>query len=211
MLCVDAQRSDRLNGCLCDWRRQDCLQRWMSAGCVYIFASVHSQPRSGIRLVHPDGVRPASQVNLQPHRRAACTMMRRSIDAISVLSDDLADYDIISDGQRSLESSITDLGGTGCGQKLREPPSTEEAKDIFRTAGSSADEIQDYVQRSLGGTRLKEGVARVYVDGFWDKLQTRCVSCEVRRCMHDSSPSTINATETSCSCVKPNCHYPACT
>ena len=118
-------------------------------------------------------------------------MMRRSIDAISVLSDDLAEYDIISDGQRSLESSITDLSGTDFGQKLREPPSTEEAKDIFRTAGSSADEIQDYVQTSLGGTRLKEAVARVYVDGFWDKLQTRCVSCEryVDACMtHHRQP-----------------------
>lgn len=105
--------------------------------------------------------------------------MRRSIDAVSVLSDDLADYDIISDGQRSLESSITDLGpGYGeQGERIREPSPSQEAKELFRTAGSSAEEIQDYVQRALGGPtggrRIKEGVARVYVDGFWDRLQTR--------------------------------------
>ena len=37
--------------------------------------------------------------------------MRRSIDSASVLSnDDMSEYDIISDGQQSLESSIADLG-----------------------------------------------------------------------------------------------------
>ena len=101
-------------------------------------------------------------------------MMRRSLDAVSVLSDDLAEYDIISDGQRSLESSITDLGpGYGHSDRLREPPSSQAARVAFRTAGSSAEEIQEYVQRSLGGRRVKEGVIRVYVDGFWDRLQTR--------------------------------------
>ncbi|KAI0792086.1 hypothetical protein C8Q75DRAFT_618955 [Abortiporus biennis] len=106
--------------------------------------------------------------------------LRRSIDASSVLSiDDLADYDIISsDGQRSLESSIADLGHVErTAADIYEPPPSQEAREKFVTPGFSIDDIQTYVQKTIGANdislRRMEGsddhrTVRVYVDGIFD-------------------------------------------
>ncbi|KAM5532367.1 hypothetical protein V8D89_013961 [Ganoderma adspersum] len=104
--------------------------------------------------------------------------MRRSLDALSVLStDDLADYDVISDGPRSLESSIADLG-----PPLRfaggEPAPLPSAREKFDTVALSAEEIQAYVQRSLnaslaGGRGDDARTWRVYVDGVFGPLTPR--------------------------------------
>ena len=109
--------------------------------------------------------------------------MRRSLDALSVLSaDDLADYDIISDGPRSLESSIADLGAArGCGG---EPPPPPAARERFGdVVALSTEDIQTYVQRSLGAGRAGGGgkadearVWRVYVDGVFGPLTPRCAA-----------------------------------
>ncbi|KAI0763816.1 hypothetical protein BD413DRAFT_580328 [Trametes elegans] len=101
--------------------------------------------------------------------------MRRSLDALSVLStDDLADYDVISDGPRSLESSIADLG-----QPSRfaggEPAPLPSAREKFDTVGLSAEEIQAHVQRSLGGQVSEARTWRVYVDGIFGPLTPRDV------------------------------------
>ncbi|KAH9852147.1 hypothetical protein C2E23DRAFT_779749 [Lenzites betulinus] len=105
--------------------------------------------------------------------------MRRSTDALSVLStDDLADYDVISDGPRSLESSIADLG-----QAPRfaggEPAPLPSAKEKFDTVGLTAEEIQAHVQRSIGappGARGDETRTwRVYVDGVFGPLTPKDV------------------------------------
>lgn len=106
--------------------------------------------------------------------------MRRSLDALSVLStDDLADYDVISDGPRSLESSIADLG-----PPLRfaggEPAPLPSAREKFDTVALTAEEIQAYVQRSLnaslaGGRGDDARTWRIYVDGVFGPLTPRCV------------------------------------
>ncbi|KAI8996546.1 hypothetical protein BD414DRAFT_478352 [Trametes punicea] len=105
--------------------------------------------------------------------------MRRSLDALSVLStDDLADYDVISDGPRSLESSIADLGQA---PKFAggEPAPLPSAREKFDTVGLTAEDIQAYVQRSLGaswGARADEPRTwRVYVDGVFGPLTPRDV------------------------------------
>ena len=78
--------------------------------------------------------------------------MRRSLDALSVLSaDDLADYDVISDGPRSMESSIADLGAPPrfAGS---EPAPLPSAREKFDTVTLTAEAIQAYVQRSLNAS-----------------------------------------------------------
>jgi len=95
---------------------------------------------------------------------------RRSIDASSVLSaDDLSEYDMMSDGQRSLESSIADLMERAY-EDIREPPPSDAAKQQFLTPTFSAEDIQVYVQRFTGGTSLArpDKTIRVYVDGLFD-------------------------------------------
>ena len=108
--------------------------------------------------------------------------MRRSLDALSVLStDDLADYDVISDGPRSLESSIADLGPPGPGG---EPVPLPSAREKFDTVALTAEEIQAYVQRSLnassaGGRADVVRTWRVYVDGVFGPLTPRCVESPI--------------------------------
>lgn len=100
--------------------------------------------------------------------------MRNSIDISSVLSsDDLADYDIISEGHRSLDSSIADLGLMD--RDIHEPPPSQAARDKFFTPSLSADDIQAHVQRAVGANginlMLREDSPRtvkVYVDGKFD-------------------------------------------
>ncbi|KAH9935052.1 hypothetical protein B0H21DRAFT_834697 [Amylocystis lapponica] len=111
-------------------------------------------------------------------------MMRpRSLDVSSVLSnDDLAEYDIISDGPRSLESSIADLGHVNAtAADMHEPPPSQAARDKFDTVAISADDIQAYVKRAAPATadhfrRSADGdqrAVRVYVDGVFDPFQAR--------------------------------------
>lgn len=113
--------------------------------------------------------------------------MMRSIDAVSTLSsDDLADYDIISDsGIRSLESSIADLGFQDrplASGEPSEPPPSQKARTTFGTPGFSAEDIQSYVERALGssgsgtirGNALAKPV-RVYVDGLFDGFNVASV------------------------------------
>ena len=104
------------------------------------------------------------------------------MDASSVLStDDLADYDVISDGPRSLESSIADLGlAEKPATEIQEPPPTQMARENFYTPTLSVEDIQDYVKRAIAaagagfrehGTEEDETglrVVRVYVDGKFD-------------------------------------------
>ncbi|KAK7060907.1 hypothetical protein VNI00_000640 [Paramarasmius palmivorus] len=105
------------------------------------------------------------------------------MDASSVLSDDLSDYDVISDpGHRSLDSSIADmLPGT-----ITEPPPTQEAQEKFATVRLTAQEIQNNTRTALGiSTPIHTGngtiksrrqslstdqhrTKRIYVDGIYD-------------------------------------------
>ena len=86
-------------------------------------------------------------------------------------ADDLADYDIISEGPRSLESSITDLP-----TDVPEPAPLPAAKDKFDTVCLTADEIQKYVRKALEGRSpaaieySEHRHTRVYVDGIFDGL-----------------------------------------
>lgn len=156
-----------------------------------------------------------------------------SLSTSQTLSDDLADYDVISEGgSRSLESSIADLNSYDPSEELEFPsnphtrnpsnggshavPSTAQntirckdrdsgpnslssklsprrnnwepeplqpAKDRFETARLTADQIQDYVRKSLEESHSlppiyghgqvlveKMGTVRVYVDGLFDGL-----------------------------------------
>lgn len=98
--------------------------------------------------------------------------MRRSTDVLSVLStDDLADYDVISDGPRSMESSIADLGQA---PKYAggEPAPLPSAREKFGTVGLTAEDIQAHVQRSLGA-QPDARTWRVYVDGVFGPLTPR--------------------------------------
>ncbi|CCL99664.1 uncharacterized protein FIBRA_01685 [Fibroporia radiculosa] len=108
--------------------------------------------------------------------------MRRSLDGSSVLSsDDLSDYDVISDGHQSLESSIADLSHVGTdGADIREPSPSRPARDRFDTVGLSPADIQAYVRRALppdAGARYAADAdsrtVRVYVDGVFDPFQAR--------------------------------------
>lgn len=107
--------------------------------------------------------------------------MRRSIDSSSVLSnDDMSEYDIISDGQQSLESSIADLGLVDKSiAAIHEPAPTKEAEQHFGTPAFAAEDIQSYVRTAIGVVdkartrRLSDfgrRVLRVYVDGLFDPL-----------------------------------------
>ncbi|KAI0331441.1 hypothetical protein GY45DRAFT_1322238 [Cubamyces sp. BRFM 1775] len=103
--------------------------------------------------------------------------MRRSLDALSVLStDDLADYDVISDGPRSLESSIADLGQVPR-YSGSEPPPLPSAREKFDTVGLTAEEIQAHVRRSIGAASRGDEARtwRVYVDGVFGPLTPRDV------------------------------------
>jgi len=156
-----------------------------------------------------------------------------SLSTSQTLSDDLADYDVISEGgSRSLESSIADLNAYDPSEELEfpsdphtpnsinggshivpltaqntlrckdrdlgsipsnlglpprrnnwEPEPLQPAKDRFETARLAADQIQDYVRRSLEESHSlphiyehgrvlveKMGTVRVYVDGLFDGL-----------------------------------------
>ncbi|KIP10006.1 hypothetical protein PHLGIDRAFT_28695 [Phlebiopsis gigantea 11061_1 CR5-6] len=99
--------------------------------------------------------------------------MRRSIDASSVFSnDDYAEYDFVSEGHRSLESSIADLSlGEDRTLDITEPPPSQTAKAVFGTPSLSAEDIQAYVHNVLGSElRTHSGTVRVYVDGLFDPL-----------------------------------------
>ena len=116
-------------------------------------------------------------------------IMMRSMDALSTLSsDDLADYDIISDGIRSLESSVADIGSpnkalTSGAVSASEPPPSQKAETTFGTPAFSPENIQSYVERALGssgGTGTVRGNAvikpvRVYVDGPFDGFNVASV------------------------------------
>ncbi|OSD03080.1 hypothetical protein PYCCODRAFT_1451939 [Trametes coccinea BRFM310] len=104
--------------------------------------------------------------------------MRRSLDALSVFStDDLADYDVISDGPRSLESSIADLGQAPLRSAGSEPAPLPSAREKFDTVALTAEDIQAYVRRSLGSSASGRGdearTWRVYVDGVFGPLTPR--------------------------------------
>lgn len=101
------------------------------------------------------------------------------MDASSLLSaDDLSEYDMISEGQLSLESSIADLGLVDGKHEdvVREPSSTDAAKQQFLTPSFSAEDIQSYVQRSLvGGCLVRpDKTVRIYVDGVYDPFNVSC-------------------------------------
>ncbi|OSX64269.1 hypothetical protein POSPLADRAFT_1137734 [Postia placenta MAD-698-R-SB12] len=92
--------------------------------------------------------------------------------------DDLSDYDVISDGHRSLESSIADLSHVDVeAADIHEPPPPPAARDRFDTVSLSADDIQKYVRKavpSIPGRRWSgDGTVRVYVDGIFDPFQAR--------------------------------------
>ena len=104
--------------------------------------------------------------------------MRRSIDSASVLSnDDMSEYDIISDGQQSLESSIADLGlADKAPAAIYEPAPTSAAENLFGTPTLTAGNIQAYVRANVNvdptAARQSEvgsrRPVRVYVDGLFD-------------------------------------------
>ncbi|KZT65612.1 hypothetical protein DAEQUDRAFT_746933 [Daedalea quercina L-15889] len=96
--------------------------------------------------------------------------------------DDLSDYDVISDGHQSLESSIADLGHVAGGAAtIREPAPLQPAQERFDTIALSADDIQSYVQKAVPASssafkRTADGelrTVRLYVDGVFDPFQAR--------------------------------------
>lgn len=123
-------------------------------------------------------MQPIARPHIPTLPSAPIMTMRRSLDVLSVLStDDLADYDVISDGPRSMESSIADLGPPPrfAGG---EPAPLPSAKEKFDTVGLTVEEIQAYVQRSLnasqtGGRGDDSRTWRVYVDGIFGPLAPR--------------------------------------
>lgn len=96
--------------------------------------------------------------------------MRRSIDAMSAFSnDDFAEYDFVSEGQRSLESSVASLGlAEDSVARTQEPPPTQAARATFITPALTPEDIRTYVQRSLGPDGRIHKTVRVYVDGLFD-------------------------------------------
>ncbi|TFK51775.1 Nucleotidylyl transferase [Heliocybe sulcata] len=83
--------------------------------------------------------------------------------AASVTSDDL-DYDIISNGALSLESSIADLGHV----EIPEPAPTEVARQKLKTVSLTPEDIQAYVQRASAIGDVDRRTMRIYVDGAYD-------------------------------------------
>ncbi|KAJ3811372.1 cholinephosphate cytidylyltransferase [Lentinula aff. lateritia] len=101
------------------------------------------------------------------------------MDASSILSDDLSDYDVVSDpGRHSLESSIADL--TPNPAPTNEPSPVQEAYDKFATIRLTANDIQVNTRTSLGlapaassytkadRTGNDNRTKRVYIDGLFD-------------------------------------------
>lgn len=108
------------------------------------------------------------------------------------VSDDLNDYDVISDADpRSLDSSIADLrldsptvGPNAGARPARELPLSDEARTLYETAGLSPEDIQAYVQRTVSGPGKgavrrpsrsrgcgeRERSFRIYVDGIFETL-----------------------------------------
>ncbi|KAG1746667.1 uncharacterized protein EDB91DRAFT_107590 [Suillus paluster] len=95
------------------------------------------------------------------------------MDNSSVLSDE--DYDVISNpGQRSLESSITDLHHIPALTTYELPPS-DAAKERLSTVALSPADIQAYVRNAVDASGVGKyprdnGTVRVYVDGVFDVL-----------------------------------------
>ncbi|KAJ3713014.1 cholinephosphate cytidylyltransferase [Lentinula guzmanii] len=98
------------------------------------------------------------------------------MDASSVLSDDLSDYDVVSDpGRHSLESSIADLNTLA---PSSEPPPVQEAYDKFATIRLTANDIQANARASLGlpptvqstikANKVDNRTKCIYVDGLFD-------------------------------------------
>lgn len=106
------------------------------------------------------------------------------MDASSVLSDDLSDYDIISNSsQRSVESSIADLGHVPgkTASEVYEPSPSQVARDKFETVKLTASDVQTYVRKALDASPSQHSsesnflspmsenkTVRVYVDGVFD-------------------------------------------
>ncbi|KAJ7077825.1 cholinephosphate cytidylyltransferase [Mycena belliarum] len=95
------------------------------------------------------------------------TLTHTAMDA-SVLSDD-SDYDIVSP-----DNSIADLAQVA---SVSEPPPLQPASETFNTCRLSAQDIQAFVQSSLGLTfpasASRSRTRRVYVDGVYDGLSVR--------------------------------------
>jgi hypothetical protein len=100
------------------------------------------------------------------------------MDASSALSDDLSDYDIISNSsQRSIESSIADLGHVPgkTASEVYEPSPSQVARDKFETVKLTADDVQTFVRKALDinispnpKSNSQNRTVRVYVDGVFD-------------------------------------------
>lgn len=128
-------------------------------------------------LYHPRLFCSCRRATLDAHQK-----MVQPMDSSSVLShDDLSEYDFISDGQHSLESSIADLGLLDkAGAAIHEPAPARIAEDLFGTPTLTAEDIQSYVRTATGvvadKTRTRRlsdfgrKVLRVYVDGLFDPL-----------------------------------------
>ena len=117
--------------------------------------------------------------------RRSCTMAPSNNTSYAIseaASDDLHDYDVISDtGPGSLDSSIADLAGPPAPPK--EIPPSAAARNAYDTTILSPEDIQTNVQRALRGgsrngarsksrepvsERETERTIRLYVDGVFD-------------------------------------------
>ncbi|KAJ6591646.1 cholinephosphate cytidylyltransferase [Mycena vulgaris] len=86
----------------------------------------------------------------------------------SVLSDD-SDYDIV-------DASIADLHAAPGVISNPEPPPSQAARETFNTCHLSGDDIQTFVQATLGfaiPTPARTRTKRVYVDGVFDGFNVR--------------------------------------
>ena len=86
-------------------------------------------------------------------------------------SDDLHDYDVISAGHISPESSVADLGLLPA---IHELVPSQIAREKFDTLNFSSDQIQEYVSKAVNGSApvrspfIFDKAVRVYVDGLYD-------------------------------------------
>jgi hypothetical protein len=126
-----------------------------------------------------------------------------------VLSDDLSDYDVISEaGHASADSSIADFDHIPA-QVPTEPAIPQAAREKFYTASLRPENIQAYVRKALGGNgavatnghTTQSKTMRVYVDGVFDVFSVGFVSVSVNEDLdsHESSDML-------CSFDKQNCH-----
>ena len=105
-----------------------------------------------------------------------------------MLSDDLSDYDVISDaGHASADSSLADFDHIPA-QVPAEPAIPQAARDHFYTASLSPANVQAYVRKALGlngvgcetppanGHDVQNKTMRVYVDGVFDVFDVGFVS-----------------------------------